>query len=147
MNQGQIMTLGFMGPDFFLQYRKCSCRFSRHHNAGRVLVQPVHNARTDGILAGRKNGRSAVIQEPIGQRTVRISKARMHHHAPGLINHNHILILIENLKGQVLGHQSELLLFFPGKGNFISRFHMVIGPQHFARGKESPSLLHLVLHL
>ena len=94
MDQSHIMALGFVGGDFFLQHREGASGLGHHHDAGGVLIQAMHDARADGVFAGVKERRAAVEEQRIHQRAVRISGARMHHHATSLIDHQHVVVFI-----------------------------------------------------
>ena len=70
-----------------------------HQQAAGVLVQPVHD--TGPLHATDAAEAVHGVQEGIHQSTAFVASRRMHHHAAGLVHHGHILILVEDINGDV----------------------------------------------
>ena len=72
---------------------------SDHQKAAGVLVQPVNDARAlhSADAAQIVHG----VQQGIDQRAGLVARSGMHHHAAGLVDHGHVLVLIKDLQRNV----------------------------------------------
>ena len=84
----------------------------RHHDARRVLVEPVHDARPYDAVDARQV--LAVMEQRIDERAVRCSRRRMDDHAARLVDDDDVRILVEDVQGD--GFRQDLQL--PRFGNF-----------------------------
>src|SRR5690348_18266064 len=66
-----------------------------------LLIQPVHNPRSQGIAARGK--RLPPAEKSIYHRAARVSCACMNGHPGGLVDHNHVRVLVENIERNYLG--------------------------------------------
>ena len=73
-----------------------------HHQAGGILVQPVHDA---GALhpADARKARAAMRDQRIDQRAGRVSGGRMHHQPLRLVDHDQGVVLVHDIERDVLG--------------------------------------------
>lgn len=75
--------------------------FGRHHDPAGVLVEAMHDAGPT-LAAYASEFRAAVRDEGIDQRTVRIARGGMDNKSGGLVDHDQVGILVENLQVQRL---------------------------------------------
>ena len=68
-----------------------------HHHPCSVLVEAVYDARARQLLQALIDG-----QQPIDQRTVKMPGGRMHDQAGGLVDHEYILVPMQNIELDVL---------------------------------------------
>ena len=68
-----------------------------HHHTGRILIQPVHDARTRQLLQARIAGKQAV-----HQRSVPMTRRWMDHQASRFIDHENIRILMQDIEFDIL---------------------------------------------
>ena len=109
--------------------------FRHNEQAGGVLVDAVDNARAKGTADPRKAA-AAVVQYGVDHRAVRIAGCGMHHHALGLVDDQHIAVLVDNVQGDVLGHgvdglrvgQADLQCL--AAGDLVILFHRPAVQQH-----------------
>ena len=71
--------------------------------AGRVLIEAVHDAGPLHAADARQVG--AVPQQRVDQRVLRVPRARVHGHARGLIDHDEVLVLIDDGEGDIFGRR------------------------------------------
>ena len=69
----------------------------RHHQPGGVLVEPVHDARPPDAADAGKAG-AAVGDQRIDQRAGLVARGRMHHQAPGLVDDDDVVVLIDDIE-------------------------------------------------
>ena len=69
-----------------------------HHKAGGVLVQAVHDTRTRHIDNVRH-----VVQQGVEQGAIGMTGSRMHHQARRLVDHQDIVVFIDDIEFDVLG--------------------------------------------
>lgn len=69
-----------------------------HQQAAGVLINAVHNARTNHTIDTGEPV-TAVIQQRMYQRSRQIAGGRMYYHAFRLIHHQQIIIFIDNVNG------------------------------------------------
>ena len=72
-----------------------------HHQAGGVLVEPVHDA---GPLdaADAAEAVAAMGDQRIDQRALRVAGGRMHHQACRLVDHDERVVLVDDIERDVL---------------------------------------------
>jgi hypothetical protein len=85
---------------------KSSHVFGYYHHAGSILIQPMNNSRP-AYPANSLDART-VMQQRIHDSPTRASRGRMDHHAGRFVNHNAILVLVENIQGQRLGFEFRI---------------------------------------
>ena len=73
--------------------------FGNDHDAAGILIQPVHDTGADHPVDARQV--LTVKQQRIDQRARIMPRRRMHHHAPGFIEHDHIFIFIDDIQRNV----------------------------------------------
>lgn len=78
-----------------------------HEQAGSLLVDPVHDART---LFATDPGQAvaAMVHESIHKRSRRTARGRMNDHSGRLVNHDQIAVLINDLERDRLGRKGNL---------------------------------------
>ena len=73
----------------------------RHQEPGRILVEPVHDARAlDAADPGQ--ARAAMGDQRIHQRAGLMARGRMHHEAPWLVDDDDVVILIDDIERDIL---------------------------------------------
>ena len=77
-------------------------RLGGHDASARLLIQAVHDAGTL-FASDARQVVATMVQERIDERAVGIAGGRMHDQADGLIDHEEVVILEEDIKGDVLG--------------------------------------------
>ena len=70
-----------------------------NHDAAGILIQPVHDAGTDHAVDPRQI--PAVKQQRIDQRACVMPRRRVHHHAPGFVKHDHIVVFIDDVQRNI----------------------------------------------
>lgn len=78
-----------------------------HHQAGGVLVQAMDDAGTRHIDNVRY-----VVQQGVEQRAVGMASSRVHHQARRLVDHQDVIVFIDDVQGDVLGDPFSLGLLF-----------------------------------
>ena len=93
----------------------------RDHEAARVLVQAVHDARpldpADAPQAVAAMGDERVDHGPVG-----IAGARMHDHAGRLVEHDQMLVLEPDIQGDRLGLRDGRQSLGDNDGESLARF-------------------------
>ena len=100
--EGPVLQLGGQGLVGFIILRG-------DDEAAGVLVDAVDDAGPQ-LAAHPGEGIPAVGQQGVHQRAVRVAGGGVDHQAPGLVHHDHVVILIDHVQGDVLG------LGFGGRG-------------------------------
>ena len=77
--------------------------FRRDDEAGGVPVNAVDDTRPQ-FPADAGEGVPAVVEQGVDQRAVRVAGGRVDHQALGLVHHDDILILVDDVQRDVLGH-------------------------------------------
>ncbi len=68
-----------------------------HQQSAGILIQPMHNART------RHDGkRRGVMEQGVEQRAVGVAAARMHHQPGCLVDHEYLLVLVQDHERNLL---------------------------------------------
>ena len=114
VDEGHVFSLRPVRADLFLKRAVRLRRFGRHHHAGRIFVQAMHDART-GRVSRLKERRSHMMQQRIDERSVGISRSRMNHHAPRFIDHDHGFVLEKDIQRDILRDQFDGLRLLEGK--------------------------------
>jgi hypothetical protein len=77
----------------------------RHDEAPRrVLVQPVHDPRPQFPTHARQILHP--VQQRVHQRPRCVPRPRVHHHPRRLVHHHQVLVLVQHLQRQFLGHRN-----------------------------------------
>ena len=71
--------------------------FGDHQQAGRVLVEPVHDARSP-LAAYAGQAVAAMGDQGVDQRAILIAGGRVNNHAGGLVDHNQVVVLIDDIE-------------------------------------------------
>src|SRR3989337_3968777 len=89
-----MLLLGFVG--FELIYKRIMSKvvLGNYHNARGAFVKPLHYPRSKFSPNSRKT--KTFVKERIYKSTVFYSSPRMHRYSPRLVNHNNVIILIDN---------------------------------------------------
>ena len=73
----------------------------RDHQAGGVLVEPVHDARTlDAADPGQAG--AAMGDQGVNQRAGFVARGGMHHKPAGLVDDDDVVVLIDNIERDIL---------------------------------------------
>lgn len=67
-----------------------------------VPVDPVHDPGAQRPVDARE-GRSAVIQQRVDQGPVRMARRRVDHQPHGLVDHDHVAVLVDHIQRDLLG--------------------------------------------
>ena len=110
--------------------------FGNDHDAAGILIQPVHDAGADHPVDARQV--LTVKQQRIDQRARIMSRRRMHYHASGFIEHDHIFIFIDDIQRNVF--RLRLQRNRPGQYDlkYISRFNFIIRLDQLASFTDAP---------
>ena len=93
--------------------------FRHHHQTGGVFIQTMNNTRARHI-----GNRRIVVQQRIQHSTVRVARARMYNQIARFIDHDDVIIFVNDIERNIL--RLEARLFFD--------FHIdsdAFSPQHF----------------
>ncbi|MPM72747.1 hypothetical protein SDC9_119723 [bioreactor metagenome] len=118
--------------------------FCDHQQTRGVLIDPMDNARTDHAIDRRQVRQ--MIQQRVHQRAVLVSRRRVNHQPHRLVDNGQILILIDNLQGNVLGLNFQLHGRRQFKLHFIARFELMGGFDP-AGIDQQPVILNQALYL
>ena len=99
-------------------------------NAGRVHVDPMHDARTHHAVDPGKL-LPAVMHQTIYQGSGIVSGCRMHHHALGLIHQNDVFVLIKDIQIHVFGRNFRLYCLRHLETDLISLRKLIIALYRF----------------
>ena len=121
--------------DHPLQLGVGSVGLGHDQQARGVAIEAVHDPRALGVLSPGGPPRQG-----LGERARVVPRARVHHHAGGLVHHQQVLVLEHHLEGHGLGHR---LLRRRGVGH---RDHLpfghAVGLRPLAAVHADPPLLH-----
>ncbi len=98
-------------------------RLAHDHQAGGVLVEPVHDAG-----ARQRRGAGMVREQPVEQRARPVARGRVHHQSGGLVEHQQVLVLVDDRQRHRLRREGPAL---GGRHQF--EFDLLAGAQA-ARG-------------
>ena len=79
----------------------------RDQQPGGVLVDPMYDAGPP-LPADTGESVPTVKEQGVHQGPVRVAGGRMDHHAPGLVDDDHIAVFKDHIQGQILRKQREL---------------------------------------
>ena len=105
-DNGAVFLMDFSGLELLCEAVVRQVVFCRDDATGGILVQPVNNAGAERMAAGGEP--LAVSQECVDKRMRRITWRRMDDEAGGLVDHDEVIILKEDVEGDVLGFESGL---------------------------------------
>ena len=74
----------------------------RHHQPGGVLVEPMHDARAPDTADPGKAG-AAMGDQRVDQRAGLVPGGGMHHEAPGLVDDDDVVILVDDIERDIFG--------------------------------------------
>ena len=77
---------------------------NRHHNAGSILIDAVNDTGSDNAVDIGKIA-LAVSEQRIDQSLIMMTRAGMNYHALRLIDNDEIIILIKNIKRDILSYR------------------------------------------
>lgn len=106
-----------------------------HHQAGGVLVEAMHDAGPGHV--GQVGG---MVQQGVEQGAVHVAGRRVHHQAGGLVQHQQVVVLVDDVQLDVLGHPLTLGLQFGIERQHGTAIDGVAGAEHLAVHGESPFL-------
>ena len=122
----------------------CLIVLGNHQKSARIFIYPVNNPRSDNAVYGGKSV-PAVIHDRIHKRPRIISDRRMHNHSLRLIHNQHIIILIYDVKRDVLRFHRELLRFRNDNFNPVAFACFVFfGGHNLSIQKQIPSFYKLL---
>ena len=116
-----------------------------HQQAAGVLINAVDDARAD-LAANAGKAALAMPQQGVDQRAVRVAGCGVHHHALGLVDHQQVGILVDDVQRDILRHGLDGLcvrdlqqhgvscLEFQTFGHSLAvALHMTLGHQRLQR--------------
>ncbi len=89
--------------------------------AGGVLVNAVDDSRAL-FPADAREAVSAVPEQRVHQRSVRMAGGRVNHHPAGFVDHDEIPVFIDDVQRDLLGKERDLFRFRKRYGDFCPRF-------------------------
>jgi hypothetical protein len=104
-DEGEVHLLDLPRRERALEGREGLRVLGDDHDARGVLVEPVHDARSQ--LATHALEIAHVVQQRVDERAALVARARVHHHARSLGHHHEIAIFVEHLEGKRLGHRDR----------------------------------------
>ena len=69
---------------------------------------------------------AAVAQQGVDQRAVAVARGGVDHHARGLVDHDHVLVLIDHVQRDVLGQQGAVRGLGQGDGDLLSARELIV---------------------
>ena len=90
-----------------------------------VLVYPVDNAGAYYAVDARK-AVLAMIQKRVDQRFVIVACGRVNNHSLRLVDNKKIVVLISDVKRNVLRRKLKLARFGNNKGNFVAGLYLIV---------------------
>mgnify|MGYP004333525837 CR=1 FL=1 len=95
--------------------------FGRHHNAARVFVEPMDNTRA--LFPSYTGQRVAAMgDQRVDERCLTIARGRMHDHAGGLVQHDDLVVFMQNIQRDVFTANGRFYGRRHGECNFVIRF-------------------------
>ena len=143
-HHGQIGTLRRLRLNLLRQRHMRRIILRANHNAAGVLIQTMHNARTDNTVDARQI--LAMIQQRIHQRAAVIAGSRMHHHAARLIDNHDVIILIDDIQRNILRLHIQRLRLRQRHGNLLAQLQLIIRLENLS-ATHSTSLVQQLLHI
>ena len=110
-----------MGSKLRAEREMRSIGFGRYHDAACVLVEAVDNARAL-FPANTRQRVAAMGDERVDERCLTIAGRRMHHHARWLVQHDELVILVQNIQRDVLAGNGGFSGWWHGERNLVIRF-------------------------
>ena len=95
--------------------------FGHHHNAARILIEAMDNARAL-FAANARQAVAAMRQQRIDQCAVGATGCGMHHHISRFIDDQQIIVLIQHIKRNVLRFHRRVDGRRQGEGDNIILF-------------------------
>ncbi len=120
-HQRQIFLLCLARFELALQLRHRRLRLGHHHHAARILIEPVHNTR-----ALKRQENRVVEKQSMQQRARRISDRRMHHHARRLAQHQHRLVLEQDVQRDLLRDRPRRRALRQRPANLVARPQLMV---------------------
>jgi hypothetical protein len=107
VDEGQINFFGRAGGELSGQVAMSGVGFGHQQHAAGFAIQPVDDAGTQFSAQLREILKA--MNQPVYQRSFPASRACMHDESRGLVDGHQIVILIEDIDGQVFGFRGERL--------------------------------------
>lgn len=106
-----------------------------HHQTGGVLVQAMDDAGTRHVLEPRH-----MVQQGVEQCAIGMPSSWMHHQSGGLVQHQQVIVLEDDIQLDVLGYPLALRLLLGIQLQQSAAVHDVARTQHAAVNGEEPVL-------
>ena len=145
VDERQIMTDGLVRADFLSERLIGPRRFGGDHDARRILVEPMHDTRARRV-ADIQNRRPHMVQKRLHERPRHISRRRMAHHAPRLVEDDHLLVFVENRERDILRCQHEGFRLFIRQRHDVPFRDAQISLRRLSRRERDRALLQKTLH-
>ena len=141
VHHGQIALVHGALPQLFAQAFVSLIVFGDHQKAAGILIQPVDDAGPldPADAAQIVHG----VQQGVHQRAGLVARRRMHHHAPRLVDHRYILVLVKDLQRNIFFFYGQLHRVGDGQLHRIAGIHRKAGlgadaPVHPAQALFDP---------
>ena len=101
--------------------------------AGRVLVEPVHDARPLHAADARQ-AVAAMVDQRVDQRAGGVARTRMHNKSRRLVDDDQLVVLVEDVEGDGFPSRFRDLRFWQADLDRLARLQLVarIGDRHAA---------------
>ncbi len=148
--EGDVAALDVVGGEQGREARVGLVALGRDHDAGGVLVQPVHDARPRHPADARQRS-GAMEQQGVDQGAIGNAGAVVHGHAGGLVDDDQVGVLVEDVQRDILGlglgggggGHTEQVEPRPGLGRGIAERAAVQGQGALGHQGLQPSPRHL----
>lgn len=74
-----------------------------HEHAGRAAIQTMHDSRTQSSARQCRQ----TMEQSVHQGSSRVARAGVNHHASGFVHDYEVIVLVENVKREILGLDCE----------------------------------------
>ena len=114
-------SVAAMGGKLRAERQMRGISFGRHHNAACVLVEPMDNARA--LFPANAGQRIAAMgDERVDERCLTIAGSRMHHHAGRFVQHDELVVFVQNIQRDVFTVNGRFYGRRHGELNFVIQF-------------------------
>ena len=129
-HHGRIHPVDRMDKELVCQVELRRRVFRYYQQAAGIFVYPVYQHAHALVLHVRRQ--MQVVGEGVHQRAVVVPVSGMHHHAGGLVHHQHVVVFIDNVQGNVFRENLRAAaLVRHHKLYNVARAHNVVGFYHF----------------
>ena len=105
-DEGAVTAVDAVFEEVGGQFHLGDLRLGHNHDAGGVLVDAVDEQGLDGLAVG--GGLSAEVPEQgVDEGAVEVAEGGVDDHAGGLVDHDEVVVLIDDVDGDVLGEERE----------------------------------------